>query len=341
MSENAPVWTHRLRARLAPWRARWIAFAGSERGRRVLVVARVGFVAALVGYLAWRLTVIGWGEVLRALPSTPWFYALFLLAFVQLPLAETLVYRLLWRFRLADGLGVFLRKRVLNQDVLGYSGEVYLYLWARERAGSRRGAALWHDIRDNNVLSSVASTLVAVGLLVYFVLAGHVDVRTWLGGHTVLEGALVGVLLAVLGAVALRFRRYLFALPLRLAVPIFGVHVVRLLAVNALQVAQWAVVLPEVPLGVWFTFLAATLVIERVPVLPNRDLLFFGVGLELAGRLGVPEAAMAGLLLAAGVLTKGLNLVLFGATLAWVRRRGVPEPGQSAAAPVQTRSAKV
>ena len=77
------------------------------------------------------------------------------------------------------------------------------------------------------------------------------------------------------------------------------------------QVVQWMVVMPEVSLQTWFSFLAVLLVISRIPLLPSRDLIFVGAGIELSRFLDVPPAPIAGMLLVQSVLDKLLNLVLF------------------------------
>lgn len=320
---------------LAGLSARWAAFAQSRQGMLALRVGRWLFVVGIVGYLAFRLAEIGWGEVIRSLPTTPWFYVLFFAAFLQLPFVETLIYRTLWDFPYGRGLAAFFKKRVFNQDVLGYSGEVYLYVWARRHVRGARDRDLLKAIRDNNILSSAASTLVALGLLGFFIYGGYVDIRAWLGEHSVLEVGLAVVAVVVVGALAVRFRRYLFSMPPRQAAFVFSLHVARLLVANALLLAQWIVVIPEVSLATWFTFMAVAIVLDRIPFLPNRDLLFFGVGLEMGGALGVPMSALAGMLLAFNVLTKGLNLAFLAVSFFGFRdlepAAGLPAPEPEAA----------
>lgn len=321
-------------SRLPLW---WQAFASSRRGALALRVGRWAFMVGIVAYLLVRLTHIGWGEVVRSLPATPWFYVLFVIAFLQLPFIETLIYRIVWTFSYWRGLGVFFKKRIFNQDVLGYSGEVYLYVWAKKHIAGVSDWELMKTIRDNNIISSVASTGVAIGLLAFFVYGQHVDLSVWVDDYSGLQIGLAVVVVVVLAVLAARFRRYLFSMPLRQAGTIFSIHVVRLLIVNALVVAQWVVVIPEVALSTWFTFLAVSIVLDRIPVLPNRDLLFFGVGLQMSGALGVPEAALAGMLLASNVLTRCFNL-FFLAVSFFFRREGAggdiavpsPEPGVAA-----------
>lgn len=299
--------THTLKQRLSLLGVRWQAFAASRRGAWILRVAHWLFIAGLVSYLVLRLTAIGWGEVVSSLPTTPWFYVLFLIAFLQLPFIETLIYKIVWDFPYRRGLVAFFKKRVFNQDVLGYSGEVYLYVWAKKNVKHARDSELLRTIRDTNIISSAASTLVAIGLLAFFVYGQHIDLRGWVDDYTGLQIGLVLVAAVVVGVLAARFRRYLFSMPLRQAALIFSIHGVRLLIANGLVLAQWVVVIPEVAFSTWFTLMSVSIILDRIPFVPNRDLLFFGLGLEMATTLAVPLPELAGMLLASNVLAKSLN----------------------------------
>jgi hypothetical protein len=59
------------------------------------------------------------------------------------------------------------------------------------------------------------------------------------------------------------------------------------------------------------TLLAVQIMITRIPLLPSRDLIFLGTGIEMSGFINVSTSSMAGMLLASSVLNKILNLVFF------------------------------
>jgi hypothetical protein len=81
--------------------------------------------------------------------------------------------------------------------------------------------------------------------------------------------------------------------------------------------------MPEVPIAVWLTFAAALIIVNRIPFMPGKDLLFVGAGIELAMHLDVATAQVASMLLVASVLTKVLNLSVFVSTRTiWME----PEP---------------
>lgn len=261
-----------------------------------------------------KVTAIGWGAVLASLPTTPWFYLLFLVMFLTLPLTETVIFRLLLdrRIGLAD-IGVFIRKRVLNSAFVGYSGDFYLFVWAKRHLGlSTRKAG--HAVKDNAILSGLASTTVTALLVAAFWLTGQAGlVAGWLDTGAGKSLAVV-FCAAVLLPVLLRFRGRIFAATGRVASAVLGIHMGRGLFLLLVQSAQWWVVLPNQSWTTWLIFLTAQMVISRLPFIPNRDLLFLSAGLEMSNVIDGPRAAMAGVLLAGGALTQGANLLFFVAT---------------------------
>lgn len=311
----APRW-HALRQRVQAW-------AASTVGRRVLRGVRWLFVGGVLVFLGYRLTRIGWGDVMQALPTTPWFYVTILVMYATLPVAESLIYGAAWGTPPRACLPVLLRKRVLNADVMGYSGEVYLLAWAKQRLdASTRALAM--AIKDNLVLSSALSLSTAAVLLAGLLLAGQVAVLDALNNPAPVYLVGGGLALAGVAAALVRFRRTLFFLPARTVLFIAGVHGGRFVVNYVLQVVQWWVVVPEAPFSAWATLLALFVVMNRIPLLPSRDLLFAGAGIELAASLGVPTATVAGMLLVRSGIERALNLGLFAGATAWEQRHGTP-----------------
>lgn len=269
------------------------------------------FFAGVIGWLVLKVTAIGWREVIASLPTTPWFYILFVVMFVALPVTETLIFRLLLDRRIGiRDVGVFIRKRVFNSAFVGYSGELYLFVWAKRHLGlpAKRAA---HGVKDNAVLSALASAAVTAGLLAAFWLTGQAALfATWLDSGA---GKFAATLLAIafLLPVLLRFRKRIISVSGRIAATVWGIHMLRITGVLLLQAVQWWVVLPNQSWTTWLIFLTAQMVISRLPFIPNRDLLFLSAGLEMSNVIDGPRAAMAGVLLAGGALTQGANLLFF------------------------------
>ncbi len=310
--------------------AQWQRFARSRPGRIVLKVLRVLFLVGILGYLGYKLLQIGWEAVWQALPTHPLFYLLFLALYFLLPLTEVLIYRITWPFNVRRGLSAFVKKRILNKEVMGYAGEVYFFTWARRNV-ERSDADLARTIRDNNIISSAASTLIALVLLGVFLVLGHVRITDLLDDAQIAYVLGGGLLLVLLVSVALRFRKYFFAMPARTALVIFAIQCGRLVLGQGLQIGQWAVVMPEVPLSIWFTFAAVSIILTRIPFLPSQNLLFMGVGVELSGSLGIPEAAMFSMLGVLAALDKVLSFVLY--ILLSVKKEAATVDGVSPAAP--------
>jgi hypothetical protein len=74
------------------------------------------------------------------------------------------------------------------------------------------------------------------------------------------------------------------------------------------MVVQWMVVLPHVHFHSWLIYIALVVVINRIPFLPGKDVIFVWLGVELAPVLEAASAELAGMLLVSGVLGRLFNL---------------------------------
>lgn len=296
----------RLKRVKALWRwANSHEYAGSIRkGLRWLLFA------VIVGYLGYQFTSIGWGNVWSSLPQSPWFYLLALVLYAMLPLVEGLIYGRLWRMPFWPSLPILFRKRVYNHDVMGYSGEVYFAWWGQKHAPVSRPEAL-AGVKDNTIISGITSTAVAVVLLAGFMLFDQITLlESYLPARTTTWIGIAG-LVAVLGGVGIALRRYIFSLEARTLGFLGGVHTARFLVFNALQIVQWMVVLPDVSITSWITLVSLFIVINQLPFLPSRDLVFMGAGVEISSLLGISPAAIAGMLLVKSAIDKSLNILVY------------------------------
>ena len=285
------LWTGELHEKAMRW------------GRRVLIVG-------VVVFLIVQLRDVDWIAVWRELPTHPLFYLLFLGMYFGLPVAETFIYRLLWGIGFRQSFPVLLQKRVYNRDVLNYSGEAHLFLWAKKNV-NHPARRILRDMKDNAIISSLTSLALAVTLLGIFLFAGLVPFEVLFPGvqlKWILAGGFCLVLVIMLGV---RFRKAVIALPASTALSLFGLHFGRVLFVQTLQVFQWAIVMPEVPWSAWFTFLALQIVVNQLPLLPAKDLIVLGASTEVSRWLEISETSIVGMLLVVVVMDKVLNLVLF------------------------------
>jgi hypothetical protein len=269
-------------------------------------VVQIGIIAVLV----YQLTQVGWVEVLRSLPTNPLFYVLQLAIYMALPISELFIYKKPWNFKIGQGLPVFIYKKIYNSDVITYSGEVYLYYWAKKKFNHSKKEIL-AVIRDNNILSTVSSTMIAVLLIGIFLTFGHIGFNEIIGREGRLWLPWILLVITALIVIAWHYRRLWFSLSRREAMYILSVHTLRLLAVHALELLQWVVAIPVVSMTNWFSLMAAKIATSRIPLLPNKDLLFVSIVIGLSGTFGIPQAELASMLLVSSVMNKLINVGFF------------------------------
>ena len=299
--------------------ARGQAWLGTPAGRRAAAWARRLFTVAMVAFLVWNLVRQGItpASLWASLPRTPWFYVIWLAFYALLPTTETVIYRRLWGAPLAELLPVLLRKRVLSQDVLGYSGEVYLYGWARTRLGApppegTGPPALLH-IKDNVLISSFASVLSAAVIIGGVLLVGAHGLDDAFSNPTPIYVVLAAVAAVFVLTMATRARRAVFTLSPRGLAFLSVAHGLRFTLSNLLLLLLWTTTVPGLPMRVWLTLLVVNVVVDRVPFVPASDLVFLNTALALASPLGVDPARISGVLVGKAALEKAVNLVLFAA----------------------------
>lgn len=296
------------------------AFFKSEKGKLLGKTLKYGFQAGIILLLVYQLTLTGWMEVYGSLPLHPLYYVFFLLIYFSLPVTEYFTYKRHLKLGFAESQEIFLKKRVYNKNVLGYSGEFQLFFWLKKKTGSS-GDELFRLVRDNNTLSTLASTFLAVTLLGYFMLSGNIELpEINLSGYFVYVPLAVFVM-ALLIVLLFQFRKHFFAMNKRDSLAIFGMHSARMYLLAVFQVLQWYVVMPDTGLQIWFTLVSMQIILSRIPLLPNKDLIFLAGGLEYARYADVSTAGVAGLLLVSNILDKVLSLLLF-AWFSWRERKG-------------------
>lgn len=298
--------------KIKDWRDRRISLPAQQFiakwGRRLLI-------GGVFLFLLKQLYETGWQDILANLPTHPLFYILFLFIYLGLPVAETFIYRLIWALPFRASFPLLLKKRVYNKDVLNYSGEAHLYMWARKHV-DRSDKLLLRDMKDNTIISSLTSTLVAAALLGTFLFTGLLPLEVLVG--EINTWWIVGGVfcLILLGALGYRFRKSVIGLPRKAALMLFGIHLGRLLFVQAVQVAQWMVVMSEVPVKAWFTLLSLQIVVNQLPLIPAKDLVVLGASADLSRWVRISESGVVGMLLVSVVLDKVINLILFS-YLSW------------------------
>lgn len=281
----------------------------SEKGKWFLKAGKILLQSAIIMVLLYQIISIGWRNILEDLPAHPLFYVIFLLLYFALPITEYFTYSQSWRIPFWKSQGIFLTKRVYNKTVLGYSGEVQLFFWLQNQEGVNSKSA-YEVIRDNNILSTLASTFIALTILSFFLVSGRLSLFEWVDHDLLLFFPFLILIVIISIFLIRRYQTFIFTMEKNKAILIFFMHTGRMLALMILQVLQWHVVLPEVSMDIWFTLIALQLVLSRIPFLPNKDLLFIGGSLELGRHVEIASASLAGLLLVNYILDKLMNLVV-------------------------------
>jgi len=289
------------------------AIAARPGVRRAMRLAQGALFAAIVVYLVVQLSEVGWGEVFSALPASPWFYLIFTARYFLQPLSEIPAYELVWKTPLWRHWTAFIRKRVYNFAVMGYSGEAFFTLWAR-RTLDLSDRDILVGVKDNNLVSALVSNAATAMVVVALFFLGDLqrELDAVPGGAALFGLAFVSA--ASLAIAVLMFRRRLIQLPRGMTRRIIAINALRILVILALHALLYSVALPGPPMTAWLMFIALQLVLSRIPFVPNQDIVFLTAALSLAPEIDVPAAAIAGMLIAEAGLSQIFNLALFALT---------------------------
>lgn len=302
-----------VRANIAKLTASIREVVSRPRAKRILGLAQYALFAGVVVYLFIRLSEVGWGDVADNLPSSPLFYLIFTLRYLALPLSEIPAYETTWNVKLWRHFSAFLRKRVYNFAVMGYSGEGFFSLWAR-RALNLSDRDILVGVKDNNLISALVSNIATALMVITLYFGGTLeDDLDALPGSPVLFALAFASAFTLAIAVTV-FRRQVFHLPKGVMRRIFAINALRMAVIMILQVLLYWSALPGPPLAAWFIFVALQLVLSRIPFIPNIDIVFLTAAIHFAEAAGVSDAAIAGMLVAEAGLSQIFNIALFAAT---------------------------
>ena len=234
-------------------------------------------------------------QLLSAIPSSPGFWLAFAGYYFALPASEWLIYRRLWRLP-AEGFRALLRKLISNEVLLGYSGEVSFYIWARRHG--RLTNAPFGAVKDVSITSALAGNIATLAMVaIAWPLVGN----AWDGFPVRDLGLSLAAVLLISIAVAL-FNRKIFSLPGDQIRFVMIVHIARLATTTLLSGVLWHCALPSVAVGSWILLAALQLLVTRLPLVPNKDLVFASATLAIVASLILITHLIVGLALAAADL---------------------------------------
>ena len=300
----------------------------SDKQKSVLKkVFSIIFQIFIIGYLFYQLYEIGLAEIIESVPEEILFYILFIPNYFSLPLTEILIYRISWKFEWKKAFPIFIQKKVLNTDVVGYSGEFFLFHWAKTKLGIPTKEAL-NVIKDNIILSSLASTFITLLLLYYFLVQGFINLDDLFGGINTTRWLTIAVIVIVLSVVAYYFRNILISLNFKDSVKIFFVHSSRIILINVIQILQWKVAEPSIDLNIWFSLSAIQILTSRIPFLPSRDVLFVSLALEATSMVELSKGVLVGILTANLVMKRIFNIGSYAIASLYKSRYPVVNPNE-------------
>jgi hypothetical protein len=241
---------------------------------------------AIVGAVLFKIGGVDFPRIGAMLPANPLFWMMFAAAYMAQPATEWVIFHRLWKLP-SSAIWPLMRKQVGNEILLGYIGEVYFYGWARRN--SELVAAPFGAIKDVTILSAMLGNLTTVvALLIGWPLLAELPA----GLHVQALGGSIGVVVVTSLAVML-LRRRLFSLPRRELWFVSAMHLVRIAGGTFLAAAMWHMLLPQVALSSWVMLATLRLLVSRLPLIPNKELVFAGLALFLIGRNASAADAMA------------------------------------------------
>ena len=268
--------------------------------RRWPTLLAAGLTIGMLAGMTYELLDNGLDGLTAAVPTSPLFYIFFALFYMTLPIGDFTIFRRLWGIP-ASGLIALLKKRIANDVLVNYSGEAYFYAWAR--ACATLVAAPFGAIKDVSILSAIAGNALTLLLVVIALPLG----RGLLTPDQFRTGVWSAGVLVAISLPFLIFSRRVFSLPRRQLWGVFAIHCARVVLSSTFIALAWHFALPGVSVGIWLFLAAGRLLVSRLPLIPNKELLFFTFANFV---IGEREALVQHLAFLAA-LTLVTNIVLF------------------------------
>jgi len=231
----------------------------------------------VLAMVLWHLRTVDFDVLVRAVPTNPLFWIVFLSRYFVGIVTEFIIFRWLWHVPF-EGLIALTRKNVINQLVVDYLGDAYFYTWARRKM--KMVTAPFGAVKDVAILSSLVSNLLTLAMMA-MVYRYTVALNLNTTGTTIAASVGIIVLISVL---VVAFGKKLFSLDRQQLWGISGIHLVSLLLNNVLLAWAWSLALPDVAIGWWLMLATARMLISRLPLISNKDVIFAAVAIFAIGR---------------------------------------------------------
>ena len=270
---------------------------------------------AILAFVAWHFRNLDMAQLVSIVPRNPLFWIVFFAYYATGTLADFAIFRWLWKIPF-EGLVALARKNIGNELIVDYLGEAYFYSWARRKV--KMDASPFGAVKDVAILSALVSNFFTLAMMA---LAYPYARNMNLGLTTTALWTSVGVIVVVSLLVTL-FSHRLFSLPRKQLLGISGIHFGRLLISNTLLALCWNLALPDVALGWWLVLATFKMLLGRLPLISNKDVVFAGFAVLVIGHdtdIQVLMAFMTALILATHL---ALGALLAVADLVTIRLPG-------------------
>ncbi len=257
-----------------------------------------GLVVAILGFVAWHFRHLDFAQLVAIVPTNPMFWIVYAAYYCCGTVFDFWIFRWLWKVPL-EGLIALARKNIGNELIVDYLGEAYFYGWARRKV--KMETSPFGAVKDVAILSALLSNIFTLAMMALaYPYARSID----LGMTSNAVWASVGVIMVISLLVAL-FSRRLFSLSRDQLLGISAIHFVRLLAANILVALCWSLALPNVALGWWLLLATFRMLLSRLPLISNKDVVFAAFAVLVVGHdteIQVLIAFMTALILATHLL---------------------------------------
>jgi len=256
--------------------------------------------------LIYQLTEIGFESLIQAIPTNPFVYIIAVTLFFVLPVSEYFGYSRFIPLGFKESIPVFIKKKIYNKNLINYLGEFDFYLWLTKRMPDRTKRQLFDIIKDNNIISSLASFLIVIVLLLYLLIYYDLTLLVSPSGNLFIYIIIGVILFIVLAVLSKKFR--LYTLNLKDTLYLTNLHLGRMVISSGLQLLQWYLAISSITFYELFIFLAVQLVISRIPMLPGKDILFISGSLALTNYIPISVEELAAIMVLNNLIDKLLSV---------------------------------
>lgn len=270
--------------------------------------------SAILILLVYQLYDIGFHDIIQSVPANPLVYVLAVVLFFVLPVSEHFAYGKFFNFKASESIPMLIKKRVYNKNLLSYVGEFDFYLWLTQKVPNQSKKRVFDVIKDNNIISSVAS-IVLISALLGILLLAYFSADD-IGEYVLIFGYIIGYVLILVAVIIVMARTKIYSLDLKDTWFLTWVHSSRILFISIIQIAQWYLAITDISLWELFVILSVQMVISRIPILPAKDLIFISGSIELTNYLEISTSELAAIM----VLNNLIDKVLSGAAFFFISR---------------------